>query len=144
MMAAVKTYRWQCIECKCCNICGTSENDVRVPAPHAWLRPPAALVRELPVRGRQDPPRRPSENFGSLAWQVLLERQLCVRCRSRHRGHKAHEATPFMGSVPSWEQAARKEMSDPSATGREGSGSGGVAESLGHACRWSEPASPRR
>ncbi|XP_068034797.1 zinc finger protein ubi-d4 isoform X1 [Anomalospiza imberbis] len=27
MMAAVKTYRWQCIECKCCNICGTSEND---------------------------------------------------------------------------------------------------------------------
>lgn len=33
MMAAVKTYRWQCIECKCCNICGTSENDVRVPHP---------------------------------------------------------------------------------------------------------------
>lgn len=33
MMAAVKTYRWQCIECKCCNICGTSENDVRSPAP---------------------------------------------------------------------------------------------------------------
>lgn len=33
MMAAVKTYRWQCIECKCCNICGTSENDVRVSAP---------------------------------------------------------------------------------------------------------------
>lgn len=32
MMAAVKTYRWQCIECKCCNICGTSENDVRAPA----------------------------------------------------------------------------------------------------------------
>lgn len=30
MMAAVKTYRWQCIECKCCNVCGTSENDVRV------------------------------------------------------------------------------------------------------------------
>ncbi|XP_057211743.1 zinc finger protein ubi-d4 isoform X7 [Triplophysa rosa] len=27
MMAAVKTYRWQCIECKCCNVCGTSEND---------------------------------------------------------------------------------------------------------------------
>ncbi|XP_063058788.1 zinc finger protein ubi-d4 isoform X3 [Engraulis encrasicolus] len=27
MMSAVKTYRWQCIECKCCNICGTSEND---------------------------------------------------------------------------------------------------------------------
>lgn len=33
MTAAVRTYRWQCIECKCCNICGTSENDVRVPLP---------------------------------------------------------------------------------------------------------------
>lgn len=32
MMAAVKTYRWQCIECKCCNICGTSENDVSSPS----------------------------------------------------------------------------------------------------------------
>lgn len=31
MMAAVKTYRWQCIECKCCNVCGTSENDVSRP-----------------------------------------------------------------------------------------------------------------
>lgn len=30
-MAAVKTYRWQCIECKCCNMCGTSENDVSSP-----------------------------------------------------------------------------------------------------------------
>lgn len=37
MMAAVKTYRWQCIECKCCNLCGTSENDVSVAEP-AWLR----------------------------------------------------------------------------------------------------------
>uniref|UniRef100_A0A1A8BBE6 D4, zinc and double PHD fingers, family 3 n=1 Tax=Nothobranchius furzeri TaxID=105023 RepID=A0A1A8BBE6_NOTFU len=27
MMAAVKTYRWQCIECKSCSLCGTSEND---------------------------------------------------------------------------------------------------------------------
>ncbi|KAK0134987.1 Zinc finger protein DPF3 [Merluccius polli] len=27
MMQAVKTYQWQCIECKSCSICGTSEND---------------------------------------------------------------------------------------------------------------------
>ncbi|THD22371.1 Zinc finger protein ubi-d4 [Fasciola hepatica] len=27
MIASVKTYRWQCIECKTCWICGTSEND---------------------------------------------------------------------------------------------------------------------
>jgi hypothetical protein len=23
----VRTYRWQCIECKSCHFCGTSEND---------------------------------------------------------------------------------------------------------------------
>ncbi|KAF5394926.1 PHD-finger [Paragonimus heterotremus] len=27
MIASVKTYRWQCIECKTCWLCGTSEND---------------------------------------------------------------------------------------------------------------------
>uniref|UniRef100_A0A8C4WUG6 D4, zinc and double PHD fingers family 1 n=2 Tax=Eptatretus burgeri TaxID=7764 RepID=A0A8C4WUG6_EPTBU len=27
MRAAVRTYRWQCIECKSCSLCGTSEND---------------------------------------------------------------------------------------------------------------------
>ncbi|KAM9390661.1 zinc finger protein DPF3-like, partial [Salvelinus alpinus] len=27
MMTAVKTYQWQCIECKSCSLCGTSEND---------------------------------------------------------------------------------------------------------------------
>ncbi|XP_051954142.1 zinc finger protein DPF3-like isoform X2 [Xyrauchen texanus] len=27
MMQAVHTYRWQCIECKSCSLCGTSEND---------------------------------------------------------------------------------------------------------------------
>ena len=32
MTEAVKTYKWQCIECKSCILCGTSENDVSV-----WL-----------------------------------------------------------------------------------------------------------
>nr|XP_055042348.1 zinc finger protein DPF3 isoform X2 [Misgurnus anguillicaudatus] len=27
MMRAVRTYKWQCIECKSCTLCGTSEND---------------------------------------------------------------------------------------------------------------------
>ncbi|XP_075904466.1 zinc finger protein DPF3 isoform X3 [Nelusetta ayraudi] len=27
MMQAVRTYQWQCIECKSCSVCGTSEND---------------------------------------------------------------------------------------------------------------------
>uniref|UniRef100_A0A8C5HGZ4 Zinc finger protein DPF3-like n=1 Tax=Gouania willdenowi TaxID=441366 RepID=A0A8C5HGZ4_GOUWI len=27
MMQAVQTYQWQCIECKSCSLCGTSEND---------------------------------------------------------------------------------------------------------------------
>lgn len=29
MIISVRKYRWQCIECKCCSICGTSDNDVR-------------------------------------------------------------------------------------------------------------------
>lgn len=35
MTEAVKTYKWQCIECKSCILCGTSENDVSVGLP-AW------------------------------------------------------------------------------------------------------------
>ncbi|KAK2703021.1 zinc finger protein ubi-d4-like isoform X4 [Artemia franciscana] len=27
MMVSVLKYRWQCIECKCCSLCGTSDND---------------------------------------------------------------------------------------------------------------------
>jgi len=27
MMVSVKKYPWQCIECKTCTLCGTSEND---------------------------------------------------------------------------------------------------------------------
>ena len=28
MILSVKKYRWQCIECKSCGLCGTSDNDV--------------------------------------------------------------------------------------------------------------------
>jgi zinc finger protein ubi-d4 len=27
MIISVRKYPWQCIECKCCTVCGTSEND---------------------------------------------------------------------------------------------------------------------
>ncbi|XP_078515604.1 zinc finger protein DPF3 isoform X2 [Lissotriton helveticus] len=30
MTEAVKTYQWQCIECKSCSLCGTSENDEKL------------------------------------------------------------------------------------------------------------------
>lgn len=30
MIISVGKYRWQCIECKCCSICGTSDNDVSI------------------------------------------------------------------------------------------------------------------
>lgn len=33
MTEAVKTYKWQCIECKSCILCGTSENDVSLGYP---------------------------------------------------------------------------------------------------------------
>lgn len=50
MMAAVKTYRWQCIECKCCNLCGTSENDVRARFLSERTRSSLTLPRELYTR----------------------------------------------------------------------------------------------
>lgn len=45
MTAAVRTYRWQCIECKSCSLCGTSENDVSAPTrcPPAPGRAPGGL-----------------------------------------------------------------------------------------------------
>ena len=30
MTNSVKKYRWQCIECKSCGLCGTSDNDVNI------------------------------------------------------------------------------------------------------------------
>ncbi|XP_034948505.1 zinc finger protein ubi-d4 A isoform X3 [Chelonus insularis] len=30
MIVSVRKYRWQCIECKCCSICGTSDNDAQL------------------------------------------------------------------------------------------------------------------
>lgn len=43
MTAAVRTYRWQCIECKSCSLCGTSENDVSA-------RPTSRAHPQLPFR----------------------------------------------------------------------------------------------
>ncbi len=34
MIISVKEYPWQCIECKCCTLCGTSENDDQVTSTH--------------------------------------------------------------------------------------------------------------
>ncbi|XP_060274229.1 zinc finger protein DPF3 isoform X1 [Ovis aries] len=39
MTEAVKTYKWQCIECKSCILCGTSENDVSVGFPSGRRNP---------------------------------------------------------------------------------------------------------
>ncbi len=30
MLVSVRKYAWQCIECKCCTLCGTAENDDQV------------------------------------------------------------------------------------------------------------------
>lgn len=52
MTAAVRTYRWQCIECKSCSLCGTSENDVSAHPP----------PRDTPP----EPP--PSSTSGFASW----------------------------------------------------------------------------
>lgn len=58
MTAAVRTYRWQCIECKSCSLCGTSENDVsapRLPAQGAPRRHPHLAPLPLPVGPKDFP-----------------------------------------------------------------------------------------
>ncbi|KAG1651009.1 Zinc finger protein neuro-d4 [Nymphon striatum] len=40
MVQSVKKYRWQCIECKSCGLCGTSDNDLLVFA-SGWARRPS-------------------------------------------------------------------------------------------------------
>uniref|UniRef100_A0A4W3KEI2 Zinc finger protein DPF3 n=1 Tax=Callorhinchus milii TaxID=7868 RepID=A0A4W3KEI2_CALMI len=45
MTAAVKTYHWQCIECKSCSLCGTSENDVSLLL--GSCPPPASLKQRI-------------------------------------------------------------------------------------------------
>lgn len=44
MTEAVKTYKWQCIECKSCILCGTSENDVSLGYPGDRKRPKGLRV----------------------------------------------------------------------------------------------------
>ena len=39
MIISVKKYPWQCIECKSCGLCGTSENDVSLIFFYSVLRP---------------------------------------------------------------------------------------------------------
>lgn len=36
MIISVRKYQWQCIECKCCSICGTSDNDVSGSSCRMW------------------------------------------------------------------------------------------------------------
>lgn len=37
MIISVRKYRWQCIECKCCSMCGTSDNDVSILYPLEFI-----------------------------------------------------------------------------------------------------------
>lgn len=60
MTAAVRTYRWQCIECKSCSLCGTSENDVST-----RLRPPPGTCPQA------------ASTPGSWASCLSLERPPC-------------------------------------------------------------------
>ncbi|KAM3656399.1 LOW QUALITY PROTEIN: zinc finger protein neuro-d4-like [Ammospiza maritima maritima] len=53
MAAAARSYRWQCIECKSCSLCGTAENDEQLlfcddcdRGYHLYLSPPVAEAPE--------------------------------------------------------------------------------------------------
>ena len=52
MAAAARSYRWQCIECKNCSLCGSAENDVSAAlrsAPSAQPPPAAASIHSPPA-----------------------------------------------------------------------------------------------
>lgn len=66
MTAAVRTYRWQCIECKSCSLCGTSENDVSACPP-----PPGHAPAALPAWGLK-PSREPLSVNSSHVCALLL------------------------------------------------------------------------
>lgn len=110
MMAAVKTYRWQCIECKCCNICGTSENDVRVPVPPRSPPPPSLQL----LLGEQ-------QTFpGALAWYQTPFRAL----GAKQDGRVPPDPPPWT-CPPCGEQAVSEERHCGCPACREESGSHG-------------------
>lgn len=80
MMAAVKTYRWQCIECKCCNVCGTSENDVSL---LTWS------LKQTPH----------TENNLLMCLNPLLQDQLLF-CDDCDRGYHMYCLSPPMSDPP--------------------------------------------
>nr|XP_020755780.1 zinc finger protein DPF3-like isoform X1 [Odocoileus virginianus texanus] len=77
MTEAVKTYKWQCIECKSCILCGTSENDDQLlfcddcdRGYHMYcLNPPVA---------------EPPEGSWSchLCWELLKEKASAFGCQA--------------------------------------------------------------
>ncbi|XP_074075151.1 zinc finger protein neuro-d4 isoform X1 [Macrotis lagotis] len=80
MTAAVRTYRWQCIECKSCSLCGTSEND-----------------------GLRHPPSRVPISPGASRMGLTLQDQLLF-CDDCDRGYHMYCLSPPMAEPPegSW------------------------------------------
>nr|XP_020834509.1 zinc finger protein neuro-d4 isoform X10 [Phascolarctos cinereus] len=80
MTAAVRTYRWQCIECKSCSLCGTSEND-----------------------GLRRPPSRVPMPPGASRMGLTLQDQLLF-CDDCDRGYHMYCLSPPMAEPPegSW------------------------------------------
>ncbi|XP_068922372.1 zinc finger protein ubi-d4 isoform X1 [Petaurus breviceps papuanus] len=102
MMAAVKTYRWQCIECKCCNICGTSENDVS-----ALLEfPPHCSCPRAPSPSPSDPPPPPAapRPVNHPHFPAPTDQDQLLFCDDCDRGYHMYCLTPSMSEPPegSW------------------------------------------
>lgn len=100
MTAAVRTYRWQCIECKSCSLCGTSENDVSPPHPD---RAPSG------GRGRPPAPAPPPRLLvppcpQGASWAGLTPQDQLLFCDDCDRGYHMYCLSPPMAEPPEGER----------------------------------------
>lgn len=84
MILSVKKYRWQCIECKSCGLCGTSDNDVSF----TLLSYQFPLLQQFPINVSNPFPQN-RNNCSSVT--IVIEAITCTAW-SRHWHH--HRKAP--------------------------------------------------
>lgn len=72
MTAAVRTYRWQCIECKSCSLCGTSENDDQLLFCDDCDRGYHMYCLSPPMAEPPEGERRGGHNMGAGGWKAIF------------------------------------------------------------------------
>ncbi|KAJ8777568.1 hypothetical protein J1605_014458 [Eschrichtius robustus] len=108
MTAAVRTYRWQCIECKSCSLCGTSENDQGF-AKMTFSEP--FVLQGTTSSGPFDLAPAPAPHPGfwypcpqGASWAGLTSQDQLLFCDDCDRGYHMYCLSPPMAEPPegSW------------------------------------------